>query len=91
MAGNTLHHIRKLRSIPFTPFLSVREPFVFSRRTSVAWQTRALITVGYQFIPLPSSVALQLCGAAGYWGLRLFAFLLFSAESPAHAFICAAY
>ena len=46
MAGNILHHIRKLRS---TPFLSVHEPAVFSRRISVAWQTRALITVGYQF------------------------------------------
>ena len=48
-AGNILHHIRKLRSTPFTPFLSVQEPSVFSRRTSVAWRTRALITVGYQF------------------------------------------
>ena len=48
MAGNKLHHIRKLRSTPFTPFLSVQEPAVFSRRTSVAWRIRALITVGYQ-------------------------------------------
>jgi len=34
---------------PFSPFLSVREPAVFSRRTSVAWRIRALITGGYQF------------------------------------------
>ena len=34
---------------PFSPFLSVREPAVFSRRTSVAWRTRALTTGGYQF------------------------------------------
>ena len=29
MAGNILHHIQNLRSTPFTPFLSVREPSVF--------------------------------------------------------------
>ena len=39
-ACRKLHHIRKLRSIPFTPFLPVQEPAVFSRRTSVAWRTR---------------------------------------------------
>ena len=38
-----------LSSIPFTPFIPVLEPAVFSRRTSVAWQTRALTDVGYQF------------------------------------------
>ena len=48
---------------PFSPFLSVREPAVFSRRTSVAWRTRALITGGYLFRARPSSVASQLYAA----------------------------
>jgi len=37
MAGNILHHIRKLRSLRSSPFRSLPS---FSRRTSVAWQTR---------------------------------------------------
>ena len=63
MAGNILLHIQNLRSTPFTPFLSVREPSAFSRRTSVAWRTRALTTIGYQFRARPSSVASQLYAA----------------------------
>ena len=51
MAGGILLHIQNLRSTPFTPFLSVREPSVFSRRTSVAWRTRALTTGIYHSLP----------------------------------------
>ena len=59
MASGTLLHIqnlRSLRSLRSSPFLSGREPAVFSRRTSVAWRTRALTDGGYQFRVSPSTL-----------------------------------